>query len=465
MSSTEASRRKPMWLRIALGYWFSFGILHLLTAAFIIAAILHHHVSEYHEALRLISADLLLEYGEGGGDMKKMARDFRETVEQYGRDNVFLLVTDSEGRVLLEESSNRKVSKMMLAGATAPGRTYRIAVDGGLGGKGAAAIRVRKTPLANGETLSVGFDVTEDERHARQVLAVLLATFALVMLVGGVLGVALARRFTAPLSLMAKAARQIGRGDYSARISATSESVETAELEAAFGKMSGEVEKTLTELRVLTENMAHDLRTPLTRLRAAAELQAMGMDKSGRFPVTVIEEADSMLEMVNMMLEIAQAECGIARMPKEEIDLVPFVRGMTDLYSAIAEDRGLSLRDEIPEGAVIFRGHRGRMQQMVGNLLDNAMKFTPEGGTVVVRLSADPVAMEVENSGPGIAPEDLPHVFKRFWRADSSRSLQGNGLGLALVKAIAESYGGTVSCTSVPGKTTTFRIVFCGPAA
>ena len=97
---------------------------------------------------------------------------------------------------------------------------------------------------------------------------------------------------------------------------------------------------------------------------------------------------------------------------------------------------------------------------MVGNRLDNAIKFTPGGGHVVVRLTAVPTVIEVENSGPGIEAKDIPHVFKRFWRADPSRSLQRNGLGLALVKAIAESYGGSVSCTSLPGRTTTFRIVF-----
>ncbi len=459
MSLTDAARRKPMWLRIAWGYWVAFGFLHLVTAAFVTASILKHHVSEYRETLKLISSDLLLEYDEGRGDMSKMARDFRETVEQYGRDNVFLLVADGEDNILLEESSRHEATVKMLSEQVAPGVVRRIAVDGGSGRRGGAAVRVMKTALPGGATLYVGFDVTEGERYARQVLCVLLAMLVLVILAGGVLGVVLARRFTAPLRLMVDAARRIGRGDYSFRIRATSESIETDELENAFGKMSGDVEKTLSELRVLTENMAHDLRTPLTRLRAAAELQAMGMDGSAKFPVTVMEETDSMLGMINTMLEIAQTECGGSCVAKEDVELVSFIRGMTDLYSAIAEDRHLSLRAETPGTAVVFRGHRGRLQQMTGNLLDNAVKFTPDGGKVTVRLFADPVAIEVENTGPGIAPEDIPHVFKRFWRADSSRSLQGNGLGLALVKAIAESFGGTVSCTSASGGPTVFRVV------
>ena len=460
MRSTESARLKPMWLRIAWGYWLSFGAVFVASAAFVLIAILRHHVLAYHENLKLISDDLAAEYGEVGCDVKKTAKDFRETVEQHGRGNVFLLLTDPKGGVVLVESTNPDVVEKMRQGVLSSDRTYRIAATGGSGGGDSIAVRVRKTVLPDGNILSVGDNVTNDERHARWVLAVLLATSVLILVVGGIVGVMLARRFAAPLGLMAKAARRIERGDYSVRISDTSESFEIAELEGAFNTMSGEIEKTLTELRVLTENMAHDLRTPLTRLKAAAELHAMGVDSAGNLAENVMEETDSMLAMINMMLEISQTEYGAARAPTEELDLVPFFGEMLELYSAFADDRGISLSAQLPSGPVLFRGHKGRLQQMVGNLLDNAVKFTPGGGHVVVRLTAAPIVIEVENSGPGIEAKDIPYVFKRFWRADSSRSLQGNGLGLALVKAIVESYGGSVSCRSVPGRTTTLRIVF-----
>ena len=460
MRSTESARLKPMWLRIAWGYWLSFGAVFVASAAFVLIAILRHHVLAYHENLKLISDDLAAEYGEAGCDVKKTAKEFRETVEQHGRGNVFLLLTDPKGGVVLIESTNPDVVEKMRQGVLSSDRTYRIAATDGNGGGDSIAVRVRKTVLPDGNILSVGDNVTNDERHARWVLAVLLATSVLILVVGGIVGVMLARRFAAPLGLMAKAARCIERGDYSVRISDTSESFEIAELEGAFNTMSGEIEKTLTELRVLTENMAHDLRTPLTRLKAAAELHAMGVDSAGNLAENVMEETDSMLAMINMMLEISQTEYGVTRVPMEELDLVPFFGEMLELYSAFADDRGISLSAQLPSGPVLFRGHKGRLQQMVGNLLDNAVKFTPGGGHVVVRLTAAPIVIEVENSGPGIEAKDIPYVFKRFWRADSSRSLQGNGLGLALVKAIAESYGGSVSCRSVPGRTTTFRIVF-----
>jgi len=114
----------------------------------------------------------------------------------------------------------------------------------------------------------------------------------------------------------------------------------------------------------------------------------------------------------------------------------------------------------LPKDSVVFSGHRGRLQRLLGNLLDNAIKFTPEGGVITLSLlqKGSEIVLRVSDTGCGIAPEDIPHVFRRFWRSDSSRSLPGNGLGLALAKAIVTAYAGTISCESTPGKGTTFTI-------
>ena len=112
----------------------------------------------------------------------------------------------------------------------------------------------------------------------------------------------------------------------------------------------------------------------------------------------------------------------------------------------------------MPDAPLYVSAHKGRLQQMLGNLLDNALKFTPKGGRIEVRLASNPFSLSVANTGPGIPAADIPHVFKRFWRGDGSRSLPGNGLGLALVKAIVTSYGGSVKCESTPGEWTVFTV-------
>ena len=167
-----------------------------------------------------------------------------------------------------------------------------------------------------------------------------------------------------------------------------------------------------------------------------------------------------MLGLINTSLAVSQAENLGCTAPLEETDFTTFARQMCDLYAVSAEDAGIEMSSALPGKPVFVMAHRGQLQQLVGNLLDNAVKFTPAGGYIRVSIGDSPVVLEVENTGPGIDESDIPHVFSRFWRAQKSRSLPGNGLGLALVKAIAESYGGSVSCTSSPSGPTKFTVRF-----
>ena len=140
--------------------------------------------------------------------------------------------------------------------------------------------------------------------------------------------------------------------------------------------------------------------------------------------------------------------------------LCAFLRETVDLYATVLDDQKLALNLDLPKGAVVFSGHRGRLQRLLGNLLDNAIKFTPAGGVITLSLvqTASAIVLRISDTGCGIALGEIPHVFSRFWRSDSSRSLPGNGLGLALAKAIVTSYAGTISCESTPGKGSTFTI-------
>ena len=158
------------------------------------------------------------------------------------------------------------------------------------------------------------------------------------------------------------------------------------------------------------------------------------------------------------MLDISQTDSRINRTPRSDIDMVAFVRGVTELYSAVAEERDIKITVSCPEKPVFFHAHKNKLQQMLGNLLDNAVKFTPQNGKIAIVLQAAPLTITVSNTGAGITAADIPHVFKRFWRSDDSRSLPGNGLGLALVKAIVTSYGGTITCESTPNHWTSFTV-------
>ena len=220
--------------------------------------------------------------------------------------------------------------------------------------------------------------------------------------------------------------------------------------------------KAMQELHDLSDDIAHDLRTPLARMHAQAELAAMGDVSAAELAAGVAEETSSMLELINTMLDLSQTGARIERSPRMDVDLAAIVRQMTEFYASVAEDKGVAFVLDLPEGEIVRSAHKAKLQQLVGNLLDNAVKFTPAGGTVSVTLSKEPetglARLAVSDTGIGISDEDKPNLFKRFWRSDASRSLPGNGLGLAVVKAIVTSYGGSVTCTSRPGVGTTFIV-------
>ena len=458
MSSAEPPRGRvrPMWVRIALWSFLSFGLLFTFVGALVMFATLRHTTNDYHEVLVRLSGDLTQEYEECGGDAAKMAKFFAENSETHGHENVFLLVTDSDGAVKVSSTHNKTILEEMVENAASKSRTYRIA---GVSADGIRpiAVRVRKSLLGDGYVLSVGYNVTKDELHAVRMGALVGSSLVFVWLVGAGLGAFIGRRFTAPLRKVAAAAGRIADGDYSARVPVTSEGQEIVDLENAFNSMAAENEKTLSDLRALTDDIAHDLRTPLTRIRAAAETAALA---EGEHPLAedVCEEASSMLEMINTMLDISQTDSRIRRTPREQIEMVAFVGHVIELYSVLAEESSVSLSATMPDAPLYVSAHKGRLQQMLGNLLDNALKFTPKGGRIEVRLASDPFSLSVANTGPGIPASDIPHVFKRFWRGDGSRSLPGNGLGLALVKAIVTSYGGSVKCESTPSEWTVFTV-------
>ena len=220
--------------------------------------------------------------------------------------------------------------------------------------------------------------------------------------------------------------------------------------------------KAMQELHDLSDDIAHDLRTPLARMHAQAELAAMGEVSAQELAAGVAEETTSMLELINTMLDLSQTGARIERSPRTDVDLAAIVRQMTEFYASVAEDKRVAFILDLPEGEIVRSAHKAKLQQLVGNLLDNAVKFTPAGGTVSVTLSKEPdtglARLAVSDTGIGISESDQPNLFKRFWRSDASRSLPGNGLGLAVVKAIVTSYGGSVTCTSRPGVGTTFVV-------
>lgn len=290
-----------------------------------------------------------------------------------------------------------------------------------------------------------------------------IAIIAGVGLLAAVLGAfALSRSALRPVADLAQAsARIVSSGDLSLRVPDAGRGGELAELTVLFNQVIARNERLVRAMKESLDNVAHDLRTPLTRLRAGAELALSRPEAPGRDEALadVIEEVDRVLAMLASLMDIAEAETGVIRLDAHPTPLAAIAREAVDLYELVAKDRGVHVVTRLSTDAVALVDRR-RMLQVVANLLDNAIKYTPPGGRVEVETRDDPRwgILVVTDTGIGIAPADQPRVWDRLFRADPSRSERGLGLGLALVKAIVEAHGGTVSLESELGRGTRITV-------
>ncbi len=328
---------------------------------------------------------------------------------------------------------------------------------------------VASAQLPDGGVLQVGRST--DSR------AVLLQPFRLAfawvgaasLIVSLAVGTVLAWRATRPIRLLSDTARRIiETGDLSARVAGSDGTDELAILVRQFNTL---LEKNSAHVQVLREtldSLAHDLRTPLTRLRGTAELALHDGQEPGEARDALadcIDETDRLLHVVDSLLDIAAAEGGALRLHWAGVDLGALAERAADLYREVAEEKGIEVRLDV-RPPVIVEADAVRLGQVVNNLLDNALKYTPGGGhvTLSAEASGKGAVLIVDDDGPGVPAPEREAIFRRLYRGDSSRSERGLGLGLSLVKAVVESHGGTVSVGDSPAGGARFTVRLPGAA-
>jgi signal transduction histidine kinase len=297
----------------------------------------------------------------------------------------------------------------------------------------------------------------------RATLGVVTLTIVLIALSGGVV---VTQSALLPIRRLTKAVGRIVRtGRTDERVPLTLEGGRPDaidELTMLFNAMLDKIEGLVTAMRDALDNVSHDLRTPLTRMRGTAEMALAApadVDRYREALADCVEEADRVLLMLNTLMDISEAESGTLQLRRDKVLLGDIVGRAIDLYRDVAEAKGIALTSKLePDVSVMADGTR--LQQVAANLIDNAVKYTPSGGRVEVEVARDGerALLRVRDSGVGIKPDELPRIWDRLFRGDASRTERGLGLGLSLVRAIVRAHGGSVDVESALGKGSTFTV-------
>jgi signal transduction histidine kinase len=223
-------------------------------------------------------------------------------------------------------------------------------------------------------------------------------------------------------------------------------------LVSLYNGMLAKIETLVNGMRGALDNAAHDLRTPLARLKAAVETALAGPPSGQRRALeSCLEETETILTMLNTLMDISEAETGAMRLTPTRVSLAELIDDLTELYGYVGAERSIALESRVPRELGVD-ADLNRLRQVIANLLDNALKYTPAGGRVWIEAVPEDegVRIVVRDTGPGIPAAELPRIWERLYRGDRSRSTPGLGLGLSLVQAIVRAHGGTVAARNLP---------------
>jgi signal transduction histidine kinase len=336
---------------------------------------------------------------------------------------------------------------------------------------------VRVFQLPGGFRLLVGRDLEERERLHDIVLAAGRWSLAAIVILGLAGGFFVTRRVLKRVDAMTDTTRTIMDGDLTGRLPIAGTGDELDRLAGNLNAMLERIEALMHGLKEVSDNIAHDLKTPLTRLRNRCEEALRLAEDESQYRAaleTTIEESDALISTFNALLMIARAESGQARDNMSDFDAAEIARGVGDLYEPLADDKGLVLKVEAP-GSAPVRGNRELVSQALANLVDNAIKYGRRDGAeangadadIVVKAmgEGDRILLTVADAGPGIPEADRGRAVERFVRLEQSRSQPGSGLGLSLASAVARLHGGELKLEdNHPGLRTVISLPRAGPA-
>jgi heavy metal sensor kinase len=454
-------------LAYRLTFWyagvFSFCFLAVFGAFYIVLQDNFHRWTD--SELKKEVVEVSVAYSENG--FTGIAQQFRQEHEASGNGGYLGRVLNSHGTILFEiapgDLSRIPIIQQNVEKAVRGDQVLQIVEPGDN-----QVINVIYSPIPDGNVVQIGLELLEHEiwlrRFSKNLLKFALLALAASVIAGGLI----ARGTLKPIHIMARTASSITGPSMGRRMQISGRGDEVDQLAEAFNGTLERIDTLVEGIRDVTENLAHDLRTPITGIRGMAEvtLSLERHPEDYREALSrIIEQLDRVLSLSDAIFDVIEAENGTLMMHRENVPLDALANEIIQTFEPVASDRGIKFETSIAEGISTI-GDRGRLRQALANLIDNALKYTSSGGCIKFCVGQDSksreVLISVSDNGSGISDKDLPHVFERYYRGDKSRSGPGVGLGLPLVQGIIKSHDGRVTVESRPGTGSTFRVFLPG---
>jgi heavy metal sensor kinase len=456
--------RGTLAFRLTLWYSLLFGVSALIAfvAIFLLIRAVVYQQRDHSLQSEIKEFSMIRE----AGGVPELKAGMKWEVGSEGAENIFLRIFSEDGAVVAVTDlsawrglppAGPSLARLKAAGADHLFETLRLPDQ-------PYAARVITGFIGDGLMLQFGQSLEEDEVFLDILRNVFVPLMAGVTLLAALSAWFMAKRALAGITEVTQAAVEISRGDFERRVRVKAHETEIALLATAFNHMLDRIDALFREIKEMNNNIAHDLRSPLARIRGAAEMAlttVTSSEENKAIAAGMIEDCDRLMGMINTMLDIAEAEAGMAEPKWTLVDMAEVIGNARDLFLPVAEEKEIALTTETAAGCLV-RADARMLQRVVGNLLDNALKYTPSRGTVAISAWAqnEKILLRVRDSGIGISQKDLPLIFDKFYRCDRSRSARGSGLGLSLAKAIVTSHGGAIEVVSKPGQGASFTVSF-----
>lgn len=455
------SVRRKLWCRIAVWYVVIFAISMLGTFVSIYYVVnnlqderinqaLLNEVKEYSALFRLKGID-------------EVQTEIVLEAESEGQEKVFFRLLTFKGEVIGGSSmSDWQAMGISPTPFQRAGNTKNHLFETLVDSEHRKQARILSAVIGPDTILQMGVSIRDDKRFMAAFSKIFMGTMIIFVLLAAGIGGIISKLILSGIGQVTSTAHEISQGSIEQRVIVKTKVDEIERLAQTFNNMLDRIQGLVAGMIEVTDNIAHDLKTPITRIRNIAESDlvngghACGNDA---LAVNTLDECDRLLEMINTILDISEAEAGATLLDRKPIDISAIIEDVADLYHYVAEEKKIHLSYKSTDRLVV-KADPVWLRRAVANLVDNAIKYSPTGQQVAIEAFAHngEVNISVKDNGIGIPKDDLPRIWDRLFRGDQSRSEKGFGLGLSLVKAVIQSHRGRVTVHSEPGQGSVFTI-------